>query len=263
MDARWGIDSVEQSARAAKELIDFQPDVILVNTTPATAALRQQTHTIPIVFVGISDPVAGGLVRGLPEPGGNLTGFLNVEGSIAGKWLALLTEIAPGVKRVAIMINPPLAPFVSTYYVPPFAAAARSLKMEPIVAPVHSDAEIERIITSLGNNPGTGLVAPSDSFLAARRELIVSLASRKQVPAIYTQTVYARDGGLLSYGPDYRDLYRRAAPYIDRILRGTKAADLPVQQPVKFEMAVNLMAAKALGLTVPETLLATADEVIH
>jgi putative ABC transport system substrate-binding protein len=262
MDVRWGINNVERSLKFAKELVDLQPDVILVNTTPATAALQSETRTIPIVFVGIADPVAGGLVRGLPQPGGNLTGLLNVEGAIAGKWLELLTEIAPGIKRAAIMFNPDLAPHILLHHLPTFEAAARSLKVEAITAPVYNDAEIEMIIVLLGK-AGGGLVAPSDSFLAVRRRSIVLLAGQNNVPAIYTQTVYARDGGLLSYGPDYRDMYRRAAPYVDRILRGAKPADLPVEEPVKFEMAVNLKTAKALGLTVPERLLAIADEVLE
>jgi putative tryptophan/tyrosine transport system substrate-binding protein len=263
MDVRWAGASVDRTWMFAKELVDLQPSVILVNSTPTTAALQRQTRTIPVVFVGLADPVGEGFVAGLPHPGGNLTGLINVEPTMVSKWLELLTEIAPGVKRAAIMFNPYASPFFQSYYLPPFESAARSLKVEPIAAPVYGDAEIETVITSLGNHPGGGLVAPSDSWMAVRRKSIISLATRTNVPAVYSQTAYVKDGGLLSYGPDYRDMYRRAAPYVDRILRGEKPADLPVQMPVKFEMALNATTAKALGLEIPPMLLARADEVIE
>jgi putative ABC transport system substrate-binding protein len=262
MDVRWAASSVDRTSMFAKELVSLQPAVILVNSTPGTAALQQETRTIPVVFVGLADPVGEGFVTGLPHPGGNLTGLINVEPSMVSKWLELLTEIAPGVTRAAIMFNPDAAPY-SRYYLPLFELAARSLKVESIAAPVYSDAEIETVITSLGNGPGGGLVAPSDSWMAVRRKSIILLAIRNNVPAIYSQTAYVRDGGLLSYGPDYRDLYRRAAPYVDRILRGENPADLPVQLPVKFEMTLNAKTAKAIGIEIPPTLLARADEVIE
>jgi putative ABC transport system substrate-binding protein len=182
---------------------------------------------------------------------------------MAGKWLELLKQIAPSVRRAAIMFNPDGAAARGSYFLPSFEAAARSLNLEPIRAPADSDAEIEAIITSLGNKPGGGLVAPQDSFLAVHRESIILLANRNNVPAVYSQTVWARNGGLLSYGPDYRDMYHRAAPYVDRILRGAKPADLPVQFPVKFEMVVNIKTAKSLGLTVPQSILLSADDVIE
>ena len=263
MDVRWAAGNVDRMRMFAKELVDLQPDVILAGATPATAALQRETRTIPIVFAIVADPVGAGFVASLPRPGGNITGFSNIEASMAGKWLELLTEIAPGVKRVAIMFNPDTAPGGGSYYLPSFEAAARSLKVEPIVAPVHSDAEIETVITSLGREPGGGLVVMPDGFMTIHRAPIILLAARNNVPAVYSNSVFARDGGLLSYGPDRVDIFRRSASYVDRILRGAKPADLPVQLPVKFEMAVNVKTAKALGLTVPQSILLRADEVIE
>jgi putative ABC transport system substrate-binding protein len=186
-----------------------------------------------------------------------------MEGAIAGKWLGLLTEIAPRVKRAAIMFNPDTAPGRGLYFLPSFEAAARSLKVEPIAAPVHNDAEIEAFITSLGGEPGAGLVANLDVFMYSHRATTILLAARNTVPAVFSASAAVRDGGLLSYGPDFADIHRRAAPYVDRILRGAKPADLPVQLPIKFQMAINLKTAKALGLTVPQSILLSADEVIE
>jgi putative tryptophan/tyrosine transport system substrate-binding protein len=247
----------------AKELVDLQPDVILANGTPVTAALQRETRTIPIVFTVVGDPVGEGFVASLTRPGGNITGFIPQEAAMAGKWLELLTEIAPAVKRVAATFNPDTAPYLRSYYLPTFEAAARSLKVEPIAALVRSDAEIEMVITSLGREPRGGLVVMPDGFMFAHRTQIISLAARNNVPEVYQFSLFARDGGLLSYGPDPVDIFRRSASYVDRILRGEKPAELPVQVPVKFEMAVNLKTAKALGLTVPPTLLVRADEVIE
>jgi putative ABC transport system substrate-binding protein len=263
MDVRWAAGNIDLIRMFAKELVGLQPDVILANSTPVTAALQRETRTIPIVFVNVSDPVGDGFVAGLPRPGGNSTGFGNQEPSMAGKWLELLTEIAPGVKRAAIMFNPDTAPYVRSYYLPSFDAAARSFKVAPIVAPAHSDGEIEQVITSLGREPGGGLVVMPDAFMGVHRAPIILLAARNNVPAVYWHSVIARDGGLLSYGPDIGDMFRRAAPYVDRILRGAKPADLPVQLPVKFEMALNAKTAKALGLVVPPSILLRADEVIE
>jgi putative tryptophan/tyrosine transport system substrate-binding protein len=264
MDVRWEAASNSDRMRMfAKELVDLQPNVILVGTTPATAALQRETRTIPIVFATVADPVGEGFVASLPRPGGNITGFISMEGSMAGKWLELLTEIAPAVKRVAIMFNPDTAPGGGSYYLPTFQAAARSVKVEPIAAPVHSGAEIETLFTSLGREPRGGLVVMGDNFTVVNRAKIILLAARNYVPAVYSQSVDARDGGLLSYGPDHMDIFRRAAPYVDRILRGAKPADLPVQVPIKFGMALNAKTAKALGLTVPQSILVRADEVIE
>jgi putative ABC transport system substrate-binding protein len=263
MDVRWAGGSVDRARMYAKELVEPQPDILLAQGTPATAALQQETRTIPIVFVNVTDPVGAGFVAGLPRPGGNITGFSNIEAAMAGKWLELLTEIAPGVKRAAIMFNPDTAPGGGSFFIPPFKAAARLLKVEPITAPIHSDAEIEATITSLGREPRGGLVVGNDGFMTIHRAPIISQAARNNVPAVYGQSFYAREGGLLSYGPDQVDFFRRAAPYVDRILRGEKPADLPVQLPIKFEMAINLMTAKAIGLTVPQTLLVAANELIE
>jgi putative ABC transport system substrate-binding protein len=248
----------------AKELVSLQPDVILTDTTVQTAALQRETRTIPIVFVTVANPVEAGFVASLPRPGGNITGFIHLEASMASKWLELLTEIAPGVKRAAILFNPDTAPSGGSYYLPPFEVTARLLKVEPISAPVRSDAEVEKVMISLGHEPGGGLVVvPDGAFTFAHRAPIILLAAQNNVPAVYRATIFVRDGGLLSYGPDFTDLYRRAAAYVDRILRGAKPADLPVQLPTKFEMAVNLKTAKGLGLTVPQSILLRADEVIE
>jgi putative tryptophan/tyrosine transport system substrate-binding protein len=263
MDVRWAGGSVDRARMYAKELVDLQPDVILAESTPQTAALQRETRTIPIVFVNVSDPVGSGFIAGLPHPGGNFTGLIPYEPSLGGKWLELLTEIAPGVKRVAAMFNPDTAPYVTSYYLPSLETAARLLKAEMIVALVHGDAEIESVMTALAREPGGGLVAISDSFTFVHRAQIILQAARNNVPAVYWRSVFVRGGGLLSYGPDNVNIFRRSASYVDRILRGAKPADLPVQQPTKFELAVNLKTAKTLGLTVPPTLLTSADEVIE
>jgi putative tryptophan/tyrosine transport system substrate-binding protein len=242
-------------------LVGSKPDIILTNGTPATAAVQREARTIPIVFVTVSDPVASGIVARLDRPSGNVTGFATVEASLGGKWLELLSEIAPGLKRATLMFNPDTTP-LSTF-MPSFQAAARSLKIEPIIAPVHSDVDIESAINALGRAPGGGLAVMPGLFTAAHRAPIISEAARNNVPAVYFLSTFARDGGLLSYGVDQVEIIRRAATYVDRILRGAKPGDLPVQLPVKYEMAVNLKTAKALGLTVPQSILLRADEVIE
>jgi len=260
MDFRWAGGDINRTRALAQELVALQPDVIFADTTPATAAVQRETRTIPIVFV-TSDPVASGLVARLDRPGGNITGCALFEPSLGGKWLDLLLEIAPGLKRAAIMFNPETTP--ASTFVPSFQTAARSLKVVPIMAPVHDDAEIERAITALGRESGGGLVVMPDLFTLLHRASIISAAVRNKVPAVYTLPTFVKDGGLLSYGVDQVDTFRRAATYVDRILRGEKPGDLPVQFPTKFEMAVNLKTAKALGLTIPQNLLARADEVIE
>jgi putative ABC transport system substrate-binding protein len=260
MDLRWGRADINRMRAFAQELVGLQPNIILVTGTPATVALQRETRTIPIVFVDVSDPVATGLVGRLDRPTGNVTRFANLEASLGGKWLELLSEIAPGLKRAAIMFNPEINTAV---YMPSFETAARSLKVAPIMAPVHSDVEIETAITALGREPGGGLVVQSGGFLVAHRAPIILAAVRNNVPAVYIESDFARDGGLLSYGVDQVDLFRRAATYVDRILRGAKPGDLPVQFPTKFEMVVNLKTAKALGLAVPPSIMLRADEVIE
>jgi putative ABC transport system substrate-binding protein len=263
MDLRWAGGNVNLIRLFAKELVDLQPELIFAPTTPVTAALQRETRTIPVVFANVGDPVGSGFVASLPRPGGNITGFATHEAAMAGKWMELLTEIAPGVKRVAIMFNPDIAPGGGSYYLPAFEAAARSFKVAPIAAPVHGDAEIETVIASLSREPRGGLVVNGDTFMEVHRATIIMLAARNNVPAVYFDAVFARDGGLLSYGPDRADIFRRAASYADRILRGAKPADLPVQLPIKFVMALNLKTATALGLTVPPSILLRADEVIE
>jgi putative ABC transport system substrate-binding protein len=248
---------------SAKELVDLQPDVILSQTTPPTAALQQVTQTIPIVFVLVYDPIGSGFVANLPRPGGNITGFMFQEASIVGKWLELLTEIAPGVSRVAIMFDPDVAPYMRAYFLPTFDVAARRLKVEPIVAAVHNDAEIETVIASLGREPGGGLLIQGDPFTESRRTLIISTVARNNVPAVYPNSGWARDGGLLSYGPIVANEFLRAALYVDRILRGTKPAELPVQLPIKFETTLNAKTAQAFGVAVPQSILLRADAVIE
>jgi putative ABC transport system substrate-binding protein len=229
MDVRWGAGNVDRMRMSAKELLDLQPDVILAHGTPATAALQRETRTIPIVFASVSDPVGESFVAGLPRPGGNITGFISQEATVAGKWLELLAEIAPGVKRVAAMFDPDLAPGGGAYVLPAFEAAARSFKVAPIEAPIHSVTEIETAITSLGHEPGSGLVVMPDTFLESHRAHIILSATRNNVPAVYADAVWSREGGLVSHGPNRADIFRRAAAYVDRILKGEKPADLPVQ----------------------------------
>jgi putative ABC transport system substrate-binding protein len=224
-------------------------------------ALQRETRTIPIVFANVGDPVASGIVPRLNQPGGNITGFANYEASLGGKWLELLSEIAPGLKRAAIMFNPDTSP--ASAFMPSVETAARTLKVEPITALVRSDVEIETAIISLGRTPGGGLVVMPDIFTTVHRAPIISAAARNNVPAVYWQSPFAREGGLLSYGVDLADTYRRAATYVDRILRGAKPAELPVQMPTKFEMAVNRKTATALGLTIPPSILLRATEVIE
>jgi putative ABC transport system substrate-binding protein len=246
----------------AQELVGLQPEIIVtLPSTPATVALQRETQTIPIVFMGVADPVASGILARLDRPSGNITGFANFEPTLGGKWLELLLEIAPSLKRAAIIFNPDTSP--ASAYMRSLETAARSLKVELITAPVHSDAEIETAIIALGREPRGGLIVAPDVFTEVHRVPIILAAAQNNVPAVYFLSNFARDGGLLSYGVDLVDTSRRAATYVDRILRGAKPTELPVQLPTKFEMVVNLKTAKALGLTVPQSILLRADEVIE
>jgi putative ABC transport system substrate-binding protein len=260
MDLRWGGDDNNRIRALAQELVGLQPDVIVTSATPPTAAVLRETRTIPIVFANVGDPVANGIVARLDRPSGNITGFGFNEPSLGGKWLELPSEIAPGLKRAVIMFNPDMA--TASAFMPSLETAARSLKVVPIMASVHSDVEIETAIIALGREPGGGLIAMPDVFTIAHRAPIILASARNNVPAVYGIN-FIRDGGLLSYGADPVDSLRRAASYVDRILRGAKPGDLPVQFPYKFEMAVNLKTAKALGLSVPPSILLRADEVIE
>jgi putative ABC transport system substrate-binding protein len=261
IDLRWARGDINRIRAFAQELVGLQPDIILASGTPETVALQRETRTTPIVFAGVADPVASGLVARLDRPGGSITGFAVLEATLGGKWLELLSEIAPGIKRAAIMFNPDINPV--SVYMPSFEAAARSLKVVLIPAPVHDEAEIETAIIAVGRDPGSGLVSLAGAFMLTHRARVISAAARNNVPAVYIMPDFARDGGLLSYGIDLVDSFRRAASYVDRILRGEKPGDLPVQFPTKFEMVVNLKTAKALGLTVPPSIMLRADEVIE
>jgi putative ABC transport system substrate-binding protein len=261
IDLRWAGGDANRIRALAQELVGLQPDIILTDGIASTAALQRETRIIPIVFASGVDPVASGIVPRLNQPGGNITGFAFLEASLGGKWLELLSEIAPGLKRAAIMFNPDTPP--ASAYMPSLETATRSLKVVPITAPVHSDVEIETAITALGREPGGGLVVIPKVFTVVHRAPIIFAAAPNDVPAVYGDSVYARDGGLLSYGVDLLDNWRRAATYVDRILRGAKPAELPVQLPTKFEMVVNLKTAKALSLAVPPSIRLRADEVIE
>jgi putative ABC transport system substrate-binding protein len=233
IEYRWGAGEAEQIRKFARELVEMRLDLIVGHTTPVVAALKAQTRTIPIVFTQVSDPVGSGFIDGFAKPGGNITGFTNLESSMGSKLGELLKEVAPAITRVAVMFNPDTAPDRGSYFLRPVEAAAPSLHVEVIAAPVHNDGEIESAITTLA--AGTGLVVMPDVFILAHREQILALADRHRLPAAYAYRLFAASGGLLSYGTDLADLFRRAAPYVDRILNGTKPAELPVQQPTKFE----------------------------
>jgi putative ABC transport system substrate-binding protein len=261
IDLWWGRGDNDRIRTLAQELAASQLDIILTSSTPTTVALQRETRTIPIVFVNVSDPVASGIVARLDRPSRNITGFADYEGSLGGKWLELLSDITPGLKRAAILFNPDTAPYAS--YLPAFEAASRALKVVSIIAPAHSDEEIETAIIALGREPPSVLVVMPDIFMVAHRARIISAAARNNLPTVYSLSVFARDGGLLSYGVKQVDTWHRAASYVDLILRGAKPGDLPVQLPTKFEMIVNLKTAKALGLTVPQSILLRADEVIE
>jgi putative tryptophan/tyrosine transport system substrate-binding protein len=262
IEERWTDADRERASAFATELVAWRPDVLLSSTTPATAALHRATTTIPIVFTVVVDPVHAGFVASLPRPGGNITGFRHTEPAFAGKWLNLLKELAPGIKHAAIMFNPDTAPDQGNFFLESFESAARSLGVEPITLSVHSDRDIETAITVLGRKQA-GLLLADDAFMAAHYPLVISSTLANKVPSIFTEEGFARDGGLASYGPVFKDIFRRAAGYVDRILKGDKPADLPVQQAAKFQLVINLKTAKALDLTVPDKLLAIADEVIE
>jgi len=263
IDYRWNAVDEKSRQQSAKELVALQPDLMLGQSTPTTAALMQATSTIPIVFFSVGDPVGEGFVAGLSRPGRNATGFINMEASMSGKWVELLREIAPSVTRVAILFNPATAPRGGSYYFDPFKAAVQSLGLETIAATVPDKSEIESVIAAQAREPNTGLVVMSDVFPLVHRTEITALVARYRLPTVYPYRQFAEVGGLLSYGNDLRDNYRRAATYTDRILRGEQPSELPVEVPVKFELVINLKTARALGLNVPDKLLALADEVIE
>lgn len=263
IELRWGAADVERTKTLAKELVDLRPDAILSRGTPVTAALARQTRTIPIVFVAVADPIGSGFGVSLARPGGNITGFANHFSALGGKWVELLKEIAPRTTRVALLYNAAtLAPL--QLFMPSIQGAASSLGVQVSAAPVHAKDEIEGVVAAQARRAGGGLIVMPDGFNLANRELIIALAARYSVPAIYFNVTYfAQSGGLISYGPDFTEYFRQAAGYLHRIFNGANPGGLPIQQPTKFELVVNLKTAKTLGLTIPQTLLLRADRIIE
>lgn len=263
IEVRWAIPGdAESNQRCAKELVALHPDVIISSTTPSTSAVLQQTGSIPVVFTSVNDPISSGFVASFTRPGGNATGFIIFEPTISGKWLELLKEVAPHLDRVAFLFNPAQAP-TANYYLKSFKSAAESMNLEPISVPVRQLAEIEAVMVTNGQPHNGAVLMLPDGFLLAHRVEIASLAARYRVPAVYPYRQFVEVGGLLSYGSDAAESWRRAASYVDHLLKGSAISELPVQAPVRFELVINLKTAKELGLTIPATLLARADEVIE
>jgi putative ABC transport system substrate-binding protein len=262
IETRFGGGDSDRMRAHAAELVALAPDVIVGQTTPVIRALRQATSSIPIVMATVNDPVEQGFVSSLAHPGGNITGFTFIDFQMVGKWLQMLKEAAPSVARAALMFNPDTSPYYYLY-LRSFEAEPRSIAVEVTAAPVRGTAEVEEAIAKLGREPGAGLIIPPDAFTIVHRPLFIRLAQQHRLPAVYAYRAYVAQGALMSYGPDPYDLFRRSASYVDRILKGAKPADLPIQQPTKFELAINLKTAKALGLQIPDKLIALADEVIE
>jgi ABC-type uncharacterized transport system substrate-binding protein len=261
IDARWGAGDAAATGRAATELAALAPDVIVAAGSAGAGAVLQATRTVPIVFVIVPDPVGSGFVESLAQPGGNATGFMMFEYGLSAKWLELLKEIAPGVTRAAVLRDPAITAGIGQFSV--IQSVAPSVGVDVSAINMRDGAEIERAIAAFARRPNGGLILTASGLAAIHRDLVVSLATRYKLPTVYISRFFAAGGGLVSYGPDFVDQYRRAAEYVDRILKGEKPADLPVQAPTKYELVINLKTAKALGLEVPPTLLARADEVIE
>jgi putative tryptophan/tyrosine transport system substrate-binding protein len=262
VELRWGAADPDRIRTLAKELVDLRPDAIFDQTTPVTGALARETQTIPIVFVYVADPIGSGFAPSLARPSGNITGFTYLEPTMGGKCVGLLKEIAPRTTHVALLSNPATAPPLE-FYMPSIQAAASSFAVAATTAPVHAKDEIEGVIAAQARDPGGGLLVMPDVFNDANRELIIALAARSGVPAIYPRPEFAESGGLIAYGADLTEQFRQAAGYIDRILKGTNPGDLPIQQPTKFELVINVKTAKALGLSIPQSMLLLADKVIE
>jgi putative ABC transport system substrate-binding protein len=260
LDYHWPGIQIARVRTVADQIVAAHPDLVLSRSTPATAALMHAS--LPIVFVLVADPIGSGFVQNLGQPGGNLTGFSTFESSVGGKWLALLKEAAPEVSRVAMLFNPETAPFAEGY-LRSAQVAAQTLGGTVISAPCGSDADIQDVFSTQAREAGGGIIGIADTFVADHRDLIIALAAQHRLPAIYGNPIFAGSGGLIVYSPDYADIYRRAAGYVDRILKGGKPGNLPVQAPDKFNLSVNLKAAKAIGLNLPQTLVARTDEVIE
>jgi putative tryptophan/tyrosine transport system substrate-binding protein len=263
IDFHWDVSQPRRAQVVAKDIIAVQPDLIVSHATVASTAVTELTKSIPVVFVNVPDPLGLGLVATYARPGGNVCGFTNFEPSMGGKWVEVLKDLDPRIRRITILFNPDTATRGGKFFLPSFIAAGAALGLETIQAPVHDAAGIEDAIDALAREPNGGLVAMSDIFTASNRELIIRLAVDHRLPLIAAFRAYTDLGGLVSYGPSSVDIFHRAASYVDRILKGEKPADLPVQAPTKYELVINLKTAKALGITIPQTLLATADEVIE
>jgi putative ABC transport system substrate-binding protein len=263
IDIRWAAGDPGLTQTYAAELVRLEPDVIIANSSLGVNALLRETRTIPVIFMAVPDPVGQNFVKGLAHPGGNATGFSLIDFPMVAKWLQFLKELAPSISRVSFMFNPSSFPSGEAVYRVPLVAAAPSFKIEPRAALVLSPADVETTLLAIAREPGSGLIVPPDLFTIAHRELIIGLAAHHRLPTIYGLSLFVTEGGLISYGPEPIDLHRRAVLYVDRILRGEKPADLPVQTPTKFEMVINLKTARTLGLAVPPNLLALADEVIE
>jgi putative ABC transport system substrate-binding protein len=261
IEYRWDVIILASARTAVAELLALSPEVIFAGIGQALIAAKAATRTTPVVFVAVSEPVGRGFVESLAHPGGNITGFTNMEPSVGSKWLQLLKEIAPGVTRVAVVFNP--ESLAGNGFLGALEAAAERFGTKVFISPIHDPAELLAVIETFSRQPGGGLIQVPDGFSQAHRSLFAEATARHRLPAIYASRVFADAGGLISYSVDYVEEYRQAAAYVDRILRGEKPTDLPVQQPTKFELIINLKTANALGLTIPETLLATADEVIE
>jgi putative tryptophan/tyrosine transport system substrate-binding protein len=262
LDIRWAIAGAASMQRLATELVALQPDLILTQGTPATASVLQETRSIPIIFATAVDPVGSGFVVSFARPGGNVTGFTVIEPTMVSKWLELLKEVAPRVSRVAFLFNPATAPFAE-FYLKPFRASAVTFAVETVAAPVRDMPELDSAVRALTREPNAGLLVMPDHFLNVHRAEIISIAARYRLPVVYPYRFYPELGGLLSYGNDYVDNWRRAATYLDKILNGAKPSELPVQAPVKFELVINMKTARALGLEVPWQLQQRADKVIE
>jgi putative ABC transport system substrate-binding protein len=262
IETRWTVGDPDEAAKFTQELIESKPEVLVANGTPSLVAMRQAAAAAPVVFVSVADPVGQGFVPSLSRPGGNITGFSAEEASMGGKWLELLKELAPQLTRIVILYNPDAAPYAPMFF-PAMRTAAPKMAVSLSISPVHSVSDIEGVFAGAGREPGSGLIVVPDSYMFGQRQRLIALAAEHRLPTIYPLSVFVEEGGLIAYGIERVDMFRRAAAYVDRILRGASAADLPVQQPTKFELLINLKTAKELGITVPRSMLLIADEVIE
>ena len=262
IETRWTVADAAEALKFARELIALKAEALVANGTPSLVAVREPTSTIPTVFVSVADPVGQGFVPSLARPGGNITGFSAEEAGMGGKWLELLKELAPRVRRIAVIYNPETAPYAPMFF-PAMQAAAPGMAVALAISKVYTRGDIERVIAEIGREQGGGLIVVPDSFTFGQRQRITTLAAKYRLPAMYPLGTFIPDGGLVAYGIDRVDMFHRAADYVDRILRGTSPVELPVQQPTKFEFAINLKTAKALGLSVPPSMMLSADQVIE